>query len=370
MEQKKERSNTIDIVKAIMIISVVIYHLIYRQMHGMFDNIIREMIYLSMPLFFLFAGAFYKDDGDTFLKSLRKRLRKMLVMVLITTAVLLVLFGPYYILVYDEFTSKNWLGDILQTYLRPELMAIILPDMTGEQLFNNISPVWFIWALAFATMVFFAVMRVVKDDNKKMFISIAVLLIVGAVCQEMIPHFSWSIQLAPFYAGIMMIGLALRRYDALEKIKKINLGLSTVIMIVAGVIHYFIFMKLGSDCIYQSILGDHGYLSDLMFVVQIFFGGFVLVTLARIIDLSEYSKLAFAWVGRHTLVILIFHCLLGGIAMDIMHAYNKPGPYWYLDPLPTSVVVKSVISFVVGFGGCVALAVINDKLKAKYKKTK
>ena len=257
MEQKKERSNIIDIMKAIMIISVVIYHLIYRQMHGMFDNIIREMIYISMPLFFLFAGAFYKDYGGSFINNLRMRLRKMLVMVLITTAVLLVVFGPYYILVYDEFTAKNWLGDILQTYLRPELMAIILPDMTGEQLFNNISPVWFIWALAFATVVFYAVMSFVKDDNKKMFISIAVLLIVGAICQEMIPHFSWSIQLAPFYAGIMMIGLALRRYDALEKLKKINLGLSCVIMIVAAVLHYIIFMKLGSDCIYQSILGEY-----------------------------------------------------------------------------------------------------------------
>ena len=79
MEQKKERSNIIDIMKAIMIISVVIYHLIYRQMHGMFDNIIREMIYLSMPLFFLFAGAFYKDYGGTYLHNLRMRLRKMLV---------------------------------------------------------------------------------------------------------------------------------------------------------------------------------------------------------------------------------------------------------------------------------------------------
>ena len=370
MEQKKERSNVIDIMKAIMIISVVIYHLIYRQMHGMFDNIIREMIYLSMPLFFLFAGAFYKDYGGTYLHNLRMRLRKMLVMVLITTAVLLVVFGPYYILVYDEFTAKNWLGDILQTYLRPELMAIILPDMTGEQLFNNISPVWFIWALAFATIVFYAVMRFVKDDNKKMFISIAVLLIVGAICQEMIPHFSWSIQLAPFYAGIMMIGLALRRYDALEKLKKFNLGLSCVIMIVAAVLHYIIFMKLGSDCIYQSILGEYGYLSDLMFVVQIFLGGFVLLTLARLINLSEYSKLAFTWVGRHTLVILLFHCLIGGIAADIMHNHNKPGPYWYLDPLTTDVVVKSVISFIIAFAGCVALAVINDKLKLKYKKNK
>ena len=210
----------------------------------------------------------------------------------------------------------------------------------------------------------------VKDDNKKMFISIAVLLIVGAICQEMIPHFSWSIQLAPFYAGIMMIGLALRRYDALEKLKKINLGLSCVIMIVAAVLHYIIFMKLGSDCIYQSILGEYGYLSDLMFVVQIFLGGFVLLTLARLINLSEYSKLAFTWVGRHTLVILLFHCLIGGIAADIMHNHNKPGPYWYLDPLTTDVVVKSVISFIIAFAGCVALAVINDKLKLKYKKNK
>ena len=64
MESKKERNNIIDVMKGIMILFVVIYHLIYRNKGSLFDDIVREMIYLSMPLFFCLAGYFYRDNGS------------------------------------------------------------------------------------------------------------------------------------------------------------------------------------------------------------------------------------------------------------------------------------------------------------------
>ena len=71
-----------------------------------------------------------------------------------------------------------------------------------------------------------------------------------------------------------------------------------------------------------------------------------------------------------TLVILLFHCLIGGIAADIMHTYNKPGPDWYVDPLTAETVIKSIISFIVAIAGSCGLAALNDKLKARKKLNK
>ena len=369
MEKKKERNNIVDIMKAIMIISVMIYHLIYRQQGSMFDRIIREMIYLSMPLFFMFSGYFFKDKNeDTFWISLGKRIWDISIVPFISIAILLIVFGPYYMLVYDGFTTKSWLADVLNTYLRPEIMSVVLPDMTGNQLFNNLSPVWFIWTLTCSTIVFFVVMRFVQDSNKKLLVSLVILLVCGVIIQELVPPLSWSLQLAPLYAGIMMIGVALKRFNVLEKMEKQSLTVSCVIMIVAAVLHFFIFTYFGSDLIYISFLGDKGYVTDLMFIIQVFIGGYVLLTLARLINLSDYSKRCFTWVGRHTLVILLYHCLIGGIAADIMHTYNKPGPDWYISPLTMEIVVKSIISFLIAVVGCVVLGISNDKLKEKHKR--
>ncbi|MCR5704668.1 MAG: hypothetical protein K6G85_08600 [Eubacterium sp.] len=72
-----------------------------------------------------------------------------------------------------------------------------------------------------------------------------------------------------------------------------------------------------------------------------------------------------SWIGRHTLVILLLHCLIGGIVADILHTYNKPGPDWYISPLTTEVVVKSLVSFAGALIGCIGIGWFNDYLKKK-----
>ena len=369
MENKKKRNNLIDIMKGLLILDVAVYHLIYRVKGSMFDNIVREIGYLAIPMFFCLAGYFYRDITGSLISGIWTRIKKILLPVLGVSGVLLLLFGPYYMLVH-HYTAHDWLGDILMTYLRPELMAIILPEFSGGQLFNNISPVWFIWTLLFSTLLFLLCMEFAKKNNARLIITTIVLLAIGIVMYVLIPAFSWCLQMTPFYAGIMMLGVILNRFTVFEKLEKINLGISSVIMIAAAIAHYFIFMNFGSDLMYLSIVGDKGFLSGIAFVIQIIVGGYALFTFSRIIALWKYSEEAFAWVGRHTLVILLFHCLIGGIAADIMHTYNKPGPDWYVDPLTAETVIKSIISFIAAIAGSCGLAALNDKLKARKKSNK
>ncbi len=367
MESKKERNNIIDVMKGIMILFVVIYHLIYRKQGCLFDKIVREMIYLSMPLFFCLAGYFYRDKEGSFFQNFVGRLKRLLIPSLVCTLVLLLVLGPYYVLTHNEYTLNNWLTDFLMTYLRPELMAVISPDATGEVLFNNISPVWFIWALFFATIIFYLVMNFVRSDNRKLIIATAIFLIAGIIIYEFTPKLSWSLNLAPLYAGIMMTGVIIKKYNVVEKLGAINLGISCIIMVICAVLHFIIFNKLGSDLIYMSILGDKPYISSFLFIIQIFIGGFVLFSISRLISLSSAVNSAFSWVGRHTLTILLFHCVIAGLMVDALNTYNKPGPDWYVDPLTAEIVIKSIISFIIGLGGSIGLCILNDKIKNKHR---
>ena len=367
---KKERSNLIDIMKALMILSVVVYHLIYRARSWMFDRIVREMIYLSMPLFILFAGYFFKDSDDSFFAGLAKRMKKLLLMPVITIAVLLLVLGPYYLLTYDDYTVETWLGDIPQTYLRPELTEKIAPSLTGGQLSLNLGPVWFIWMLAWDTVVFFIVMKFSGKSISRMIGTMIVLLIIGIVLFVNVSPLPWCLQLAPLYAGIMMIGHLLRKEEVLENLEDVNLVISSVNMIVAAVLHYFIFINFGSDLIYQSILGDKGYVSGIFFIIEVLLGGYVLFTLARLLKRCTPVVGGLTWIGRHTLVILLFHSVIGGIASDIMHTYNKIGPNWYVYPLTSTIIIKSLISFAVALVGSIGVGLLNDKLKVIYRNKK
>ena len=366
MKQLNSRNRLIDIIKGIMILPIVVFHLVYRTQNGAFDIAVRELTYLSLSVFLLFSGYFYNTE-DKIVQGINKRNKKLFLPVVITMLALLALFGPYYILVHN-YSLKMWFWDGLTVFLRPELTAVIAPDYTVGQLFNNLSPVWFIWTLAISRTIFVLVMKIVKESKIKFIISFTALIIIGCVLYVHVQPLPWCLTIVPLCAAIMMIGAALRKFSVIERLSKINLPVSSLISVATCFVHCLIFINFGDESLYRSFLGDKGYLSAVMFVFQVLFGGFAVLTLARLIDRIKYCDDAFVWIGRHTLVILLFHVLIAGLAMDAMHTYNKPGVHWYLNPLPAEVVIKSVISLVISLACCFGICALNDRLKNALKK--
>ena len=382
MTGAKGRNGTLDIMKAIAIISVVIYHLVYRKMHGVIDNLIREMIYLSIPMFFMLAGYFYKN-GKNLISTLAHRMKKLVLPAAVTMAVLLLLFGPYFMLTRESFTAKNWLGEALLTYLRPELMEQIAPEFgSGDQLFFNLSPVWFIWTLAWASLLFYLVVYFVYDSDVKMLISSLLLIAVGCVLYVLVDPLSWSLQITPLYAGLIMLGAYFGKHDLTEILDRISLVPSLILTLICMVGHYLVFENIGTDLMYMSILDKDGtvvggrtYLAAAYFVVETLIGSFALYKISAPIKKAGRFGECMQWIGRNTLNILLYHCLIGGIAADIMHTYNKPGPDWYMENvegrvLTTDVVVKSWITFIVSMVGCMVICRVLDKIKAGIKSKK
>ena len=368
--QMQTRYKTIDIMKGIMILSVAVYHLVYRVQDGIMDSALRGMTYLLLPVFFVLSGYFYKKGNDNLIKSIFMRLRKFALAPAITAAVLIVVLAPYYIFLQEGYTFHTWVSDALTTFIRPELMEQFLPDYASVgTLFNNLSSVWYIWAMIWASIVFYAVAHFTEDSITKLSIASAILLVVGTVMYIFLPPMSWSLELAPLYAFFMMTGLIFRKMDLIEKAREINIFASLAIAIAAAVSHVFIFRFFGSDQLYRSFFGEYNVLSVLFFVLQTFIGGYVILTVARILRKFDPIGKPLSWVGSHTLVFLIFNGVIGGLASDLLRTYNKMGPNWYVDPLTAEILIKSIITCIISIAGCAALSLLNDKLKERFKKT-
>ncbi len=113
----------------------------------------------------------------------------------------------------------------------------------------------------------------------------------------------------------------------------------------------------------MSVLGNKTFTTAILFIIETFVGGFALVVLANLLAKIKVCERSLEWLGRHTMVILLLHRIIAGVASDIMHTYNKSGEYWYVTPLSPDVVIKSIVSFIISLIGCIFLSILNDWFK-------
>ncbi|SCW30979.1 Fucose 4-O-acetylase [Ruminococcaceae bacterium YRB3002] len=366
----KERIAVIDIMKGVMIIIIAVFHIVYRPMDSVVDIALQGSTYLFIPLFFILSGYFYRYDKSV-IPSVGTRLKKFALPIVGSSLAILVILCPYYMLVHG-YTPHQWISDLLTTYLRPELMSWILPSYSDVgPLFENVSPVWYIWALVMATVVFYFVMNLVHNDSIKILVMAGVLFVIGSITYVTLPPMSWSLTNTPVYAGLMMIGFLLNKHKVLQKLYEFNLAVSFVIATAAFVIHFFIYKYLGFAQMYRSVYDhDHTFYATAVFIVQAFIGGYAMLTYARVVEKIKPLSVALQWVGRHTPEIIVTHYVFGGLASDLLRNYNKCGVNWYLDDLTPEIIIKSAIACVIALAGSFLVGYLNDIFWGKYKERK
>lgn len=367
MERKGKRNSVIDIIKAIFMLSIAVYHLVYRAQGGMPDRIIRELIYLSLGGFFFLSGYYYRGDKAPLKKAIGHRMMSLLKPAVLTTAGLLLVFGPYQMIVRG-YAFSNWLWDGVLNYLRPEFVSWFAPEhAVGGQLYENLSPVWFVWTLVWSSLLFYIIMYVC-DNTVKTAVALVVMIGMGSVLYVHVPNLPWSLQLTPLYAGIMILGSICGRMKIVERLCEFNIWISVILAVPMAYIHFLLFDNYGSDLIYLGVLGVKTYMGAMLFIIQTIIGLYVVLTLARFVQKVPVVNRALEWVGKNTMTILLWHCLIGGLAADALHTYNKPGVNWYLNPLPAEVLIKSIVTFVISLAGCVLVVFLTDRIKAKLHK--
>ena len=171
----------------------------------------------------------------------------------------------------------------------------------------------------------------------------------------------WSINLAPIYAAMMLLGAFAAKTQVLTRhTPKLLPALPETALGLAA--QAALYRRFGSDQIYAGQLGTAGVWDPLLCYLQLIVGGFALLQLCRL--LSEAKVFApLGWIGQRSLTFLLLHCMFGAVAAGLLKAPLKTGGSWYLRDFTLAACLKSVAGLLISVACCTAVACIGDFMK-------
>ena len=362
----KNRNKIIDTARGIGIILVSMYHLIYRSQNGFADVFFQECMWLFIPFCFLISGFNHKTEERTLRQKIECRIKHLFIPAFLYTISWLLIGGIYCRFVH-EYSLRDWLRDIIYTYLRPEFSKIIIPDWGSPSvLFENISAVWFVWAMMFMFLIFYPLVDKVRNNLRNLILSIVILLSISVLLYDFGDKVSWSLTTVPLYAAITLCGAYIAANQEVFPAER-NSKVSLLLLIFAIVVHVVMFRFCQTDLVFMNNLGTLGKWSVFVFFAQTFIGGYALMMVAEILNerCKKFSEILM-FIGRNSLCFLILHCAFGMILADLMHTYIKPGPNWYVDLTP-EIVIKSLIGWILSLILCAVLCLLKNSIAKKWR---
>ncbi len=342
-----------DIARGLGIIFVAIFHLVYRTENGIADRLVMESIWLIIPFFFIVSGYFVKVNDGHMLQNVAHKLKNLLLPTILCSAIMLVLLGIY-CAIFHGYDFRAWSFDVIATYLRPEFFGKIpffaSYDLINALVFDLVSPVWFVWTMAFTIPVFYACVRFVNLQKFwQVAIICAILLLFSFGLYDYRNDFSWSLIIVPVYAAIMIFARYLREAGLASKF--LDYKNAYIFAVFAFAIHRSMFEFCGSSSIFMNELGTLGKFSVFTFFVQAFVGSYAFLIFCEALCFVKYLRVYLAFVGRNSLYFLLMHRFFAAIFADLMGTYIKSGANWYVK-FSGEVFVKSFVTFVLSMICC------------------
>lgn len=296
---EKKRLDFLDIAKGFGIILVLYSHSCGFPIFGY------SVVAFYMPLFFFVSGYVYKQ-GRTPIENIKRKLKQLLI--------------PYL-----GFTMLLYLENVILGYLKHELTKemLILPllgalysrgalwaDMTGDNIYfftlNN-GPMWFITAMAVASVIFYLLVDKFLQ-NKKNMIAISLVLVAITIVFSYSPIlFPWSIDTAFACALFMLFGSKLSAMDYYSDENKQNFP----IWLVSLAMLVFCVVTQSANAINLSIrnYGYHGILGVMWFLSAASAGVILFLWICKYVERFRWTKVVIA-IGKHTYTIMALHLLL------------------------------------------------------------
>lgn len=297
MESK--RLDFLDIAKGLGIIFVLYSHSCGFPVFG------NAVVAFYMPLFFFISGYVYKP-GRPFGANVKRKLKQLLIPYAGYT---LILYAEHILLglIQNELTKESVVMPLIGAlYSRAALFA----DMSGENveffLISN-GPLWFITAMAAASIVFYLLVEHFLKNKKNMIIITSVLVAITAVftyCPVLLP---WSLDTVSACALFMLAGAGLGKcnfYSEKNK-KKYN-----IILVVSVMLLYCVIAEIANPI--NMSLRDFGYpgvIGAIWFMAAAFMGTLVFLWICRHIERFGFTKV-FIIIGKHTYSIMALHILM------------------------------------------------------------
>ena len=369
-----KRIEELDVIKGIGMVIIITVHLVYRTKAGAADLILRSLGWLFIAVYYMLAGYSYTNGKRTVTQNWLHRLKTLVLPAVSTEAIMLVIGGLYCAL-FHGYTLTDWLHDVTVTVIRPELGMMISEEWgRGGVLFENLSPSWFVWTLAWTELLFFPLAQISTGKGKaRWWITAAALTIVQILLYVFVSPVSWQLQLVPLFTLFMLMGAKLRESGLAEREWKPGTALTALIAAGCFAVHFGLFMLGGDESYYAGKIGLLGWQDVLLTIVQLPVGFVGMYALAKLILKAGAAAKPLKWLGSHTLIFLMCHCFFGMAAADFLHTFIKPGAMWYVEnaglTLTPEIFFKSLAGAVFAAACCTGIGLLDDVFKSKRKQT-
>ena len=321
----KRIANTQDIVKGLLITSVVFFHaLMFMVLPNTGSvltdfNILFALFPFLLMVFFFYAGYNYTPGKRTPVQNIKNRSVQLLIplasVFVLNTVLVFAIRLPT-----GESLEALWNGIIYFFMSQPLAQMIGFPanGVLNFDLVLGLGILWFLYALYFVSIFFYLIVDYAIQKPSRLISIISILLIAGFCLGQFVgTYLPYTCQCYPVVLAIMLLAAYLKQSRFLDKPveKKKDLVLLIVNTLVAELIivgielfGYFAFgaTMVGSlpGGLYNSIL--KGFDAFLAFIVG-FLGTYVIHTVSRGIGKIPVVSIVLDWYGRHSSFVYLLH---------------------------------------------------------------
>jgi len=367
---RQKRIPELDYMKGLGILLIAVYHLVFFVENSIPDKMVCSLGWAFIGIYFLLSGYTCRQEGSV-TEAYRRRFGQIILPSILLEIVLLLLGGIYCIFVHD-YTVTDVLHETAVTFLRPEITVHISESWgVGGLLFNNLSPVWFIWSMAWTELFFHPLRKWITGKGGKVFLPVFILLVAVQIPMYVfLEPAPWGLTIVPTYLIFMLMGAKLREWKAAERLSKVPAVHAVWITIVLFAAHFGLWCLNGSEYYYVSVYGKNGAWDVPTVILQTIVALPALYFVARGLGHLGIIAKAVGWVGRHSLTILLMHAVFGMVYCDILGVYSRMGEYWYLEwfgiTTTAGIVAQSFLVYVLSLVTCVPICLLLDRINRKF----
>jgi len=343
---------SLDIFKGAAVLAVAFVHIALLQhawdVTGTSDPssmVLPEYIYSGLAMFIVISGYFYKT-GKGFMHHLKKRILPMVALFLILVVVLNSVMCIYMAaLGYDLSAYSLW--DVIINTIVGKGVLEPLPTF-GEQImapYEVTHLFYFLQIIISGSVVFFAIADRVLDDKRKLVATVAVLVLITALCCEFVSdNLPFRIHMAPLAAALMLVGAYMGKIGLASYLENCfrekRCWVGFIVVTVIGLIMVFFFPTTMS--LIFNKFGLYGGWSAIPYFIIVVTCGTSLMFVAALASKIGILVKVLSFYGRNCLVVYVIHMFLAKLFV---------APFVKIDTvtwLPLySMFVSSILAFVV-----------------------
>lgn len=291
---------------------------------GIVSIVFLALMGYMMPFFFIMSGYNYKPGALSYWTSVRKRARQLLIPLFNYVVAIWVLMGAYLCL-RGETDVLTLVKSFFAYWLTDPLAGWVGLDASRTLVAQTVGPTWFIKCLMLAFLIFSAVAPFATRKMTSLLSVMLGLFGLSYIITSFIDELPWDAEVAPAAAGLMLVGAAMRKANVFDNrdTKRIWVILNTLVAL--GILIHIQMSVPGVGMI------SGGRITFKMGAVEVFLtlicgvlGTLFLMSVSKWIVKAKIIGTFLAYVGQHSLIVLIIHGAIMRIYSDIFGLTGSP----------------------------------------------